>query len=92
MYPFTTKLDSEGSIFIGYWIYIMKYLAQVHMAKDARACECISAIWMSAEISQYKFNNLFIIYLCYLFIQLRSAVNIRNEIKYQTSHLQIGLI
>ena len=36
-------------IIIGYWMYIVKYSARVHMAKDARACECVSAIWTSAE-------------------------------------------
>ena len=28
---------------IGYRIYIVKYSARVHMAKDPRACECVSA-------------------------------------------------
>ena len=46
------------TIIIGYWIYIVQYSAQAHMAKDAQACECVSAIWKIAE----NFNNLFIIY------------------------------
>ena len=42
-FPFTLHW-SNRAIFIGYSIYIVKYSARVHMAKDARACKCVSAI------------------------------------------------
>ena len=38
-----------GKILIGYLMYFVKYSARAHMAKDARACECVSAIRTSAE-------------------------------------------
>ena len=38
-----SQVQLRRIIFIGYWIYIVKYSAQVHMVKDARASEWVSA-------------------------------------------------
>ena len=53
-------------------MYIVKYSARVHMAKDARACESEASASPPYErvpnISQYSFNNLFIIYLFIIYL------------------------
>ena len=61
-------------------MYIVKNLARVHMAKDARACECASPPYERVpNISQYTFNNLFIIYLLHLSSGFIRTVYIRNQ-------------
>ena len=45
-------------------MYIVKYSAQVHVAKDARAAS--PPYERVPNVSQYTFNNLFIIFLLHL--------------------------
>ena len=38
------EIFGKSSYGKGYWIYVVKYSERGYMAKDARACECVSAI------------------------------------------------